>query len=134
MGITLFTLPIGIIALLLIFLFSASIAGWFVWGIYGIISICLFIKSFTEYKYMLKGEAKSVADIIGIASFPFTTSVMGIILIIFLFLSVNKLHLLWIYPIVALIFEFTIGKRAGEKISPDPFEKIEKQKKAKDIT
>ncbi len=75
---------------------------------------------------MLKGEPKSVTDIMGMASLPFTTSVMGIILIIFLFLSINKLHLLWIYPIVALIFDFTIGIRAGKKISPDSFKKIEK--------
>ncbi len=126
MGIALFTLPIGIVALLLIFLFSSSVAGWFVWSIYGIISAFLFIKSFTEYKSMLKGEPKSVTDIMGMASLPFTTSVMGIILIIFLFLSINKLHLLWIYPIVALIFDFTIGIRAGKKISPDSFKKIEK--------
>ena len=83
MGITLFTLPIGIIALLLVFLFSSSVAGWFVWSIYGIISVFLFIKSFTEYKSMLKGEPKSVTDIMGMASLPFTTSVMGIVLIIF---------------------------------------------------
>jgi len=126
MGITLFTLPIGIIALLLVFLFSSSVAGWFVWSIYGIISVFLFIKSFIEYKSMLKGEPKSVTDIMGMASLPFTTSVMGIVLIIFIFLSINKLHLLWIYPIIALIFDFTIGKRAGEKVSPDPFKKIEK--------
>ena len=126
MGFTLFTIPIGIIALFFIFLFSTNVAGWFVWGIYGIISIFFFIKSFTEYKSMLKGEPKSVTDIMGMASFPFTTSIMGIVLIIFLFLDVNKLHLLWIYPIVALLFDFTIGKKAGEKVSSDPFEKIKK--------
>lgn len=126
MGITLFTLPIGTMALLLIFIFSSSVAGWFVWGIYGVISVFLFIKSFTEHKSMIKGKPKSVTDIMGMTSLPFTTSVMGIILIIFLFLSMNKLHLLWIYPIVALIVDFTIGKRAGEKISSDPFKKIEK--------
>jgi hypothetical protein len=60
-------LSIGIIALLLTFLFSSGVAGWFVWGIYGIVSIFLFIKSFTEYKSMLKGDPKSVTDVMGIA-------------------------------------------------------------------
>ncbi len=87
MGIALFTLPIGITALLLILLFSSNVAGWFVWGIYEIISVFLFIKSFTEYKSMLKGEPKSVTDIMGMASLPFTASVMGVILIIFIFLK-----------------------------------------------
>lgn len=115
MGFSLFTIPI-----------SANVAEWFVWGIYGIMSLFFFIKSFTEYKSMLKGEPKNVTDIMGMASFPFTTSIMGIILIIFLFLNINKLHLLWIYPVVALLFDFTIGGRAGKKVSPNSFDKIEK--------
>lgn len=115
MGIALFSVALGIISLFLSFLFSANAAGWFVWGIYGIMSLFLFIKSFTEYNSLLKGEPKSVTDIMGIAAFPFTTSIMGIVLIVFLFLDVSKLHLLWIYFIVSLFFDFTIGKRAGNK-------------------
>ena len=126
MGIALFSIALGVISLFLSFLFSANAAGWFVWGIYGIMSLFLFIKSFTEYNSLIKGEPKSVTDIMGIASFPFTTSIMGIVLIIFLFYDVNKLHLLWIYPIVALIFDFTIGRRAAKKARPDLFEKIGK--------
>ena len=126
MGIALFSIVLGVISLLLTFLFFANVAGWFVWGIYGIMSLFLFIKSFTEYNSLVKGEPKSVTDIMGIASFPFTTSIMGIVLIIFLFYDVNKLHLLWIYPVVALIFDFTIGRRAGKKAQPDLFEKIGK--------
>jgi|AntAceMinimDraft_18_1070375.scaffolds.fasta_scaffold09436_5 hypothetical protein len=126
MGIALFSIAIGVISLFLSFLFSANAAGWFVWGIYGIMSLFLFIKSFTEYSSLIKGEPKSVTDIMGIASFPFITSIMSIVLIIFLFCDVNKLHLLWIYPIVALIFDFTIGRRAGKRVRPDLFEKIGK--------
>lgn len=126
MGIALFSIVLALISLLLFFLFSVNVAGWFVWGIYGIMSLFLFIKSFTEYNSAVKGEPKSVADIMGIASLPFTTSVMGVVLVIFLFYDVNKLHLLWMYPIVALIFDFTIGKRTGKKVRPDLFEKIGK--------
>ena len=125
MGFTLITIPIGIIALFLS-LFSINIAGWFVWIVYVIISIIFFVESHIQYKEMIKGEPKSITDMMGMASFPFTTSIMGIVLIIFLFLDVNKLHLLWIYPIVAIFFDLTIGKRAGKKISPKSFEKIEK--------
>ena len=126
MGIVLFSIVLGIISLLLIFLFSVNTAEWFVWGIYGVISLFLFIKSFTEYSSLKKGNQKSVTDIIGMASLPFTTSIMGVFLIIFLFYDVNKLHLLWIYSIVALVFDFTIGKRAGERARPDLFKKIGK--------
>ena len=48
---------------------------------------------------------------------------MGIVLIIFLFLDISKLHLLWIYFIVSLIFDFTVGKRAGKRY----LEEIEKR-------
>ena len=126
MAIALFSIILGVISLFLSFLFSVNVAEWFVWGIYGIISLFLFIKSFTEYNSLLKGEPKSVTDIMGMAAFPFTTSIMGIVLIIFLFSDVNKLHLLWIYPIVDIFFDFTIGRRAGKKARPDLFEKIGK--------
>ncbi|MBU3918876.1 hypothetical protein KKC63_03155 [Patescibacteria group bacterium] len=127
MGIVLFSIALGMISLLLSFLFSVNVAGWFVWGICGIMSLFLFIKSFTEYKSLIKGKPKSVTDIMGMASFPFTASIMGIVLIIFLFCDVNKLHLLWIYSIVALIFDFTVGRRAGKRVRPDLFEKIGEQ-------
>ena len=126
MGIALFSIVLGVMSLFLSFLFSVNIAGWFVWGIYGIMSLFLFIKSFTEYNSLKRGEPKSVTDIMGMASFPFTTSIMGIVLIIFLFYDINKLHLLWIYPIVAFFFDFTIGRKAGKKVRPDLFEKIGK--------
>jgi hypothetical protein len=125
MAIALFSIVLGIISLFLSLLFSASIAGWFVWGVYGIMSLFLFIKSFTEYKSLLSGEPKSITDIMGIASFPFTTSIMGIVLITFLFLDVSKLHLLWIYFIVSLFFDFTVGRRAGKRY----LEETEKRQK-----
>lgn len=126
MAIALFSIVLGIISLPLSLIFSTNIAGWFVWGIYALISTFFFIWSFIEYNSMLKGEPKSVTDIMGMAAYPFTTSIMGIVLIIFLFSDVNKLHLLWIYPIVDLFFDFTIGRRAGKKARPDLFEKIGK--------
>lgn len=119
MGFTLFSIVIGAVSLILVFLFPINYAEWFVWGTYAIMSIFFFVKSFTEYNSLLKGEQKSVTDIMGMASFPFTTSFMIVILIIFLFIDVNKLHLLWLYSIVALFFDFTIGKKAGQKISKD---------------
>ena len=75
---------------------------------------------------MLKGESKSVGSIMGIAAYPFVTFIMGIVLIVFLFVDINKLHLLWIYPVIAIIFEFTIGKRAWKKLRPDVLKEMEK--------
>lgn len=129
MGISIFSIVLAIIALPIYFLFSITVAEWLVWVFYAAITLILFIKSFTEYNSFLKGGSKSTGDIIGIAAYPFVTSIMGIILLVLLFIDINKLHVLWLYPIIALIFEFTIGKRAVDVIAPDVFKEIEKRQK-----
>lgn len=121
-----FSIILSIISLLLYFLFSINVAEWFVWIVYLFISIFFFIQSSIEYNSMLKGESKSVGSIMGIAAYPFVTFIMGIVLIVFLFVDINKLHLLWIYPVIAIIFEFTIGKRAWKKLRPDVLKEMEK--------
>jgi len=78
---------------------------------------------------MKKGEEKKVADIVGITIIPFITSIMSIVLIVLLFVNISKLHLLWFYPVVAIIFEFTLGRRTADIIQPDVFKKIEKRQK-----
>lgn len=116
MGFTLFSIAIGSVSLILVFLLPINYAEWFTWVTYVIISIFFFVKSFTEYNSLSKGAPKSVTDIMGMASFPFTTSFMMVVLVIFLFIDVNKLHLLWLYSIVALFFDFTVGKKAGQRV------------------
>lgn len=59
-----------------------------------------------------KGAPKTATDIMGMAAYPFTTSVMGVVLLTFLFIDASKLHLLWIYPVVDIVFMLTFGKRA----------------------
>ncbi|MFA5459914.1 MAG: hypothetical protein WC283_01035 [Candidatus Paceibacterota bacterium] len=112
----LFSIVFAIISLLLYFFFSINIAEWFVWAIYLLVSVFFFIQSFIEYDSMLKGEPKSISSMMGMAAYPFMAFTMGIILIIFLFVDISKLHLLWIYPLIAMIFEFTIGKKAGKSL------------------
>lgn len=65
---------------------------------------------------MIKGHPQSPLDVMGIATYPFVTTIMTIILIALLYVDYSKLHILWLYPIVGFIFEFTIGRRAANKI------------------
>jgi hypothetical protein len=122
MGFLIISIILSIIVLPFYFWVSLDVTQWIVWILYAIITPILFIKNFTEYDSALKGEPKNVADVIGIAAYPFVTSIMGIVLIVMIFVDINKLHLLWIYPLVALIFEFTIGKKAANITHPDLFE------------
>jgi len=124
MGFTIISIILFVVILPVYFWISADIAQWIIWSLFAMITPILFIKSFTEYNSALKGKPKSAADVIGIAAYPFVTSIMAIVLIAMLFSNINKLHLLWIYPLVAIIFEFTIGKRAADKTHPHPFKEI----------
>jgi len=115
MGFVLFSIIFAITGISLCFLISVNVGEWFVWSMYVLTSIVFFVMSFVEYNSVLKGKTKSTGSIAGIAAYPFVTSIMGVVLIVLLFIDISKLHLLWIYPVVAMIFEFTIGKRAVNK-------------------
>jgi hypothetical protein len=128
MSFAIFSIILSIISLFLSLLFSANVAEWFVWAVYSLVSVFFFVQSFIEYNLMLKGEPKSTGSIMGIAAYPFVTLIMGAFLIALLFVDINKLHLLWVYPVIAIIFEFTIGKKAWRKIQSDGLRKIEKDK------
>ena len=112
MTITPLTIVIAILALALNFIVSTNVAEWFVWGLFAVISLYFFIRSENEKKAFKEGTSKSGGEIVVITSMPYTTSIMGVVLVVLLFIDLSKLHLLWMYPIVALIFEFRIGKRA----------------------
>ncbi len=52
------------------------------------------------------------------ASQPFVSSITLIAIICLLFVNLSKIHLLWFYPLVSFIFDFTVGKRAVKKLEP----------------
>lgn len=76
---------------------------------------------------MMRGEPKNMADIMGIASLPFTTSIIILILILLVFVDISKLHLLWFCPLISIFFEFTRGKRAADITHPNPFKNTEEK-------
>ena len=114
----LISLVMAVILLPLTFIFESNIPSWIIWGVNLFVAIFLLAKSFTEYFEAKKGVPKTLGDHLGMAVYPFSSSLMIIVLIIFLFIDFSKLHLLWIAPIISLLFEFTVGKRTLKKIRP----------------
>jgi len=117
MGAITITIPIALIAVILYLIFSSEIAGWFTWICMAVWNLFTLIKSFSLYRNFLRGASLKVGEIIVTASQPFATSITLVVAICLLFLDYSKLHLLWFYPIVSLLFDFTVGKRALKKLN-----------------
>ena len=118
MHIILISLVMAVVLLPLALIFKSDIPGWIIWVVNFLLAVFLLVKSFTEYFEAKKGVPKTFADHLGMAVYPFSSSLMIIILIIFLFTNFSKLHLLWISTIVSLLFEFTIGKKTMKILRP----------------
>ena len=116
MGVLLIEIPLILISALVYFILSPTSAGWLVLVYMGIWNIFTLIKSFSVYKRFSGGESIKEAEIVAMASQPFTSSVMLIAIISLLFIDISKLHLIWFYPLASIIFEFTIGTRAVRKL------------------
>ena len=124
MGSIVIILPIGLVAILLLLIFSLQTAGWFIWACIGVWSIFALFKSFSLYMSFRKGVSLKEAEVLVMASQPFVSSITLIAILCLLFVSLSKIHLLWFYLLVSFISDFTIGKRAVKKLEPfgrDPF-------------
>ena len=108
-------IPIAIVAAI-IYMFSPSASGWFVWSLVLLVNSYLLLKSFLRYSAFRKGETLSANELVLISSTPFSTSLVLLFALSLLFLDFSKLHLLWICPLLAVAFEFTIGMRTSKKL------------------
>lgn len=118
MGSFVIIIPTGLVAIFLYFFISVETAEWFTWGILAVINVFFLYKSFYVYNRFMKGYDISSGEVIAMASQPFVSSVTIITLIFLVFVDFSKLHLFWFYPIVSLLFDFTIGRRALKKLEP----------------
>lgn len=118
MGSFVIILPTGLVAAFLFLFLSTQTAEWFTWGILAIINVFFLFKSFSAYRCFMKGIDISAGEIVAIASQPFISSVTLIAIIFLLFVDIGKLHLIWFYPTISILFEFTIGKGALKKLEP----------------
>ena len=112
-------IPIAIIALVVHF-FSADAAGWFVWALSLVTSTYFLIKSFARSVVFGEGETLSGNEITLLAYSPFSASGIIAIALALLLTDFSKLHLLWVAPLLGLLFEFTVGARTARKLEEWP--------------
>lgn len=107
---------IGILTVLIYFIFSPIIAGWFTLLCLAVWNLFVLFKSFSLYRSFANGISLKEGEIVAMASQPFVSSITLIAIICLLFIDLSKFHLLWFYPLVSFIFDYTIGWRAVKKL------------------
>lgn len=121
------TILLGAIALI-IAIFSPLIASWFLWGGYLFFSIGLFFTAQNYRRRWRAGESLKTGTILGAASLPYTTIIILVVLIVFLFIDLSKFHLLWIVNAITFGFETIFAKRINKELEKK-FIKVDNQKK-----
>jgi hypothetical protein len=72
---------------------------------------------------MKEGGSFSTGEIVASASQPFVVVCMLIAAVSVLILDYSKFHLLWLYPVLNIFFDYTAGSRALKKVDPNFFRK-----------
>lgn len=124
MSLVIQTVIIAIVALLLRFI-SSAVAQWTIWLAYAFFAATLFLKGIKEDKTL---KAGGIGDISAAKALPPAMTLVAIVLVIFLFIDVNKFHLLWITPLLTLLVELPMGflwTRRAEKHLFDKHKKTE---------
>lgn len=111
MGIILPIIPIALMAMLLYLIFSMEIAEWASLILIAILSISFLIKSFIRYSYFKNGGSIKSGEMLALASVPFSSSLIIISIVLLIFVNINKLHLLWLYPAIQALFELVFAKK-----------------------
>ena len=116
MGSIIIVIPIGLLTAIIYFTVSPNAAGWSTLICLAVWNVFALLKSFSVYNSFRKGISLETGEVIAVASQPFVASVTLTAIICLLFIDINKIHLLWFYPLVNIIFDFTIGARAVKKL------------------
>ncbi len=83
---------------------------WIVWTLLAFWTAFWFVTWLVKKREYKSGCYYDTGEVIALYGTPKTTFVSTAILVIFVFLDFNKLHLLWIYPVVNFYIDVKIAK------------------------
>jgi hypothetical protein len=121
MGAVVITVPIAMLTGLLFHFVSHGIASWFAWGGLTLWNLFALYRTFELHRTMKEGGSFSTGEIVASASQPFVVGCMLIAAVAVLILGYSKFHLLWLYPVLNIFFDYTAGSRALKKVDPNFF-------------
>ena len=123
MGAVVITVPIAMLTGLLFHFVSHDVASWFAWGCLTLWNLFALYRSFELHRSMKEGGSFSTGEIIASGSQPFVVGCMLFAAVAVLTMNYSKFHLLWLYPVLNIFFDYTAGSRALKKVDPNFFRK-----------
>ena len=102
-----------------------EIFEWIIWIILAVFTLTSFITWKIKERGYKKGSFYDTREVVALITVPRFVIASSILLIIFLFINVNKFHLIWIYPAMYILILLRISKRvvkADEKRNEMSFE------------
>jgi hypothetical protein len=116
MGAFLVVIPVGLLALILFFVASSNAAGWATLICLAVWNVFVFFKSVAIYNYRRRSDLGTTgAQVLMAASQPFVAVITLFAIVLLLFIDVSKIHLLWFYLLISIMFEYTVGLGAVKK-------------------
>jgi hypothetical protein len=123
MGAVVITVPIAMLSGLLFHFVSLDVAAWFAWGCLTLWNLFSLYRNIQLRRAMKEGGSFSTGEIVAAASQPFVVGCMLVAALVVLVLDYSKFHLLWLYPVLNILFDYTAGSIALKKVDPDFFRK-----------
>jgi len=90
---------------------------WIVWSILAFITLFIGITWFIKEKKYPTGKMYDTNVVVTLVALPRIVFWEAVILITFLFININKLNLIWIYPLVYFVISVKWAKHIDRKDS-----------------
>lgn len=90
------------------------IIEWVVWSILMLSTIFMALTWFIKEKRSPTGKKYDTNVVLALVAIPRIAFWETIILLAFIFIDINKLHLLWIYPLVYFFISIKWAKRINK--------------------
>jgi len=123
MGAVVITVPIAMLSGLLFHFVSHNVASWFAWGCISLWNLFALYRSFGLRRSMKEGGSFSTGEIVASASQPLVVGCMLTAAVGVLILNYSKFHLLWLYPVLNILLDYTAGSRTLKKMDLNFFRK-----------
>ena len=84
---------------------------WIVWTVFVVYTVVMFLTWLIKKPSYKKGHFYDTKHVITLFAIPKQTIAAAIILTFFIFVDLNKLHLLLIYPLIHFFIAFILSNR-----------------------
>ena len=106
-----------------------EVVGWIVWTLLAIFTTILIIAWLVKKQSYKKGRLYDSGEVVALISLPKCIITSIILLVVFVLVDVNKLHLIWIWPIICFFVNLRMAKQVLKADEKRLNEQIEEETK-----